>query len=158
MNAVVLLALAATLRPGDLITIQAKARVGEEPSTSARAGCLMVVRSPLFRNTPIFLAQGWERSKHLADGMLVRAYVHVGNEVKLIDGIQMSDGRVWCEERIYERAARPGPPGQMLGVDTPPGGGITDGSPEEVPDPADDPEPPQPNPPPSDSRPSYPDE
>jgi len=97
-----MLLLISVVAPGDVVLIQAKC-VTDQGST-IRAICKIVIKSPIYTNRPVFLAQGWERSNHLADGMLVRAFVNTGDGVQLIDGTQMSDGGIWANDRAYERA------------------------------------------------------
>lgn len=102
MNPAALLLLAVVLNPGDVISIQANCQIDQGSIT--RASCQIVIKSPIFTNRPVFLTQGWERSNHKADGMLVRAFVNTGGQVKLLDGIQMSDGRVWANDHAFPRA------------------------------------------------------
>ena len=120
MTNLALLLLAAVMSPGDVVLIQA--RCATEQGSTIRAVCKIVIKSPIYTNRPVFLAQGWERSNHLADGMLVRAFVNTGAGIGLIDGTQLSDGGIWANDRAYQRAdpapftqqASPSPPQQPI--------------------------------------------
>jgi hypothetical protein len=112
--------------PGEVITLKAdcttSASVGStQPDASAE--CLLVVGSPIRQDRPVFLALGWKRTTKLrtgeiltyydtaADGMLVRAFVHTSDGVRLINGILTSDGHVAAGGNLYQFAQGPVKPG-----------------------------------------------
>ncbi len=64
----------------------------------------IVVTSDPRNGRPVYVAQGYDRSNHLADGWLVRAFVRTDEGVKLVDGIQLFDGSVWVNGVAYARA------------------------------------------------------
>lgn len=102
-----------TNNPGDIIELTADCYYktsANENVQGASDGAYLVVCSPLrsFYPEPVFLAQGWERSCGMADGMVVRAFVMDNGEIKLEEGIQLSDGRILVDNRVMERAVKPG--------------------------------------------------
>lgn len=97
----------AQLSPGEIITIKASCTYlpskRSEPYTVYNQ--IYVAFKSQFCNTrPYYLAQGWEKSNHLADGLMVRAFVNMYGDVKLVDGIQLSDGRIWVDGVAFERS------------------------------------------------------
>lgn len=106
-------AVAATAVPGSILTFTASIYYGQTPQgpplVNAGTQCQVVLRSPIASDKPVFLAQGWEKCNGLANGMLVRAFVDVGGESELVDGIQLADGRIWVNGQAFDRT---GPPKQ----------------------------------------------
>ena len=93
--------------PCSLITIRAFCSyalpaTGQYEVASDEATLLVSYGSP--NRGPVYLAQGYDRTNHLADGWLVRAFVRTDKGVELVDGIQLSDGSVWVNGKAYMRA------------------------------------------------------
>ena len=109
--------LIAAAGPGEVITISAIC--GYPPGHVASAQCSMVVLSPIYTDTPVYLAQGWQRTVALKDGstytytdrmaagMLVRSFVWSDGGVRLADGVMTSDGRVCVDGQLLDRADSP---------------------------------------------------
>ena len=103
-------AVAAAAVPGSIVTLTASAYYGQtsqNPATVTDTQCQIVVTSPIASDHPIYLAQGWEKSNGLANGMLVRAFVDIGGQAELVDGIQLADGRVWVNGQVFDRTDPP---------------------------------------------------
>lgn len=98
-------------RSGDVVTVTAECdySLGRDDPDSEPASTSLALASPLrdWHRSPVYLAQGWERSYGLAAGMIVRAFVLKDGRVELADGIQLSDGRVMVDGEILERAGPP---------------------------------------------------
>lgn len=118
----VLVAMAiAAAGPGEVITVSAicdyQSPGGDSGSSAAERN--MVLISPACSSTPVFLAQGWQRTVTRKDGttytyydltaagMLVRSFVWLDGQVRLADGIMTRDGRVCVGGRLLERADGP---------------------------------------------------
>ena len=82
----------------------------------------LVVRSPVsaaLAERPVFLASGYQRSYRLGDGsvilytdrsaagMLIRTYAWDEGQIRLVDGVLMSDGRVMVDGRALQPAEAP---------------------------------------------------
>ena len=52
---------------------------------------------------PVYLTGGWEESKDLAAGIIVRAFVRKDGAVVLANGVQLNDGRVMVDGQILDR-------------------------------------------------------
>lgn len=93
---------------GEVVTLTATCNytLGWGDPDSELASTAVALASPLRDQQvgPVYLAQGWERSKGLAAGMFVRAYVLRNGRVELADGIQLADGRVMVDGEILDRA------------------------------------------------------
>ena len=111
--------LIAAAGPGEVITITALCNYqqpGGDDSPGAYAECSMVVVSPIFRDTPVYLAQGWQRTVRRKDGsiytytdtaaagLLVRSLVWLDGQVTLADGIMTREGRVLVGSQLLDRA------------------------------------------------------
>jgi len=114
--------LIAAAGPGEVITIWAVC--GYPPGNNASppnssAQCSMVVISPIYTDTPVYLAQGWQRTvtrkdgskytyyDHIAEGMLVRSFVWLDGQVRLVDGVLSRDGKIVSDGRLLGRAEWP---------------------------------------------------
>ena len=116
MGAVAAIVIAAA-GPGEVITISAIC--GYPPGHDAAAQCSMVVLSPIYSDTPVYLAQGWQRTVKLKDGstytytdriaagMLVRSLVWSDGGVRLADGVMTNDGRICVGGQLLDRADSP---------------------------------------------------
>ena len=111
-----------TTSPGSLITLSASCDYQNypgAPTTTAQASCILVILSPVYRQNPVYLTRGWKcvstlpdgrkitRIDTAANGMLVRAFVWIDGQVMLVDGIQLSDGRIWHTGQALPRADEP---------------------------------------------------
>lgn len=104
------LATAAAIIPGTIITFTASAYYADAPDTQVADGstqCTVAIKSPIYSDKPIYLAQGWDKSNGLANGMLVRAYVDVYGDTQLVDGIQLANGKIWVDGDEFERTDPP---------------------------------------------------
>jgi hypothetical protein len=97
-----------TARSGDVVTVAADCEysLGLGDPDSEPASTDFALASPLRdeHQSPLYLAQGWQRNDGLAAGMIVRAYVVMDGRVELADGVQLSDGRVMVDGEILQRA------------------------------------------------------
>lgn len=94
------------LNPGEIITFSASCTYLPSRRSQPRTvydQAYVVCKSQFCNTRPYYLAQGWEKSDHLADGLMVRAFVNMYGDVKLVDGIQLSDGRIWVNGVAFER-------------------------------------------------------
>ncbi len=97
-----------TPQTGDVVTVNAECdySLGLRSPASEPASADVLLASPLRDQhpSPVYLSQGWGRDSGLAAGMLVRAYVLRNGQVELVEGVQLSDGRVMVDGDILERA------------------------------------------------------
>lgn len=126
--------LIAAAGPGEVITIWAVC--GYPPGNNASppdssAQCSMVVISPIYRAAPVYLAHGWQRTTTrkdgskftytdtIAAGVLVRSFVWLDGQVRLVDGVLSRDGKIVSDGRLLDRAESP----DYVGLYAQPGGG-----------------------------------
>jgi hypothetical protein len=111
----------ASVRPGDIITIKAEfhysTKAGEQ--TLIRQ-CTLIVCPALLIKKPVYVTNGWKRVvspqgettyvfyNPMTDGMLVRGFVLDQGMVRLVDGIQTSDGQILVGTKAYPRVQGPG--------------------------------------------------
>ncbi|MCE5315532.1 hypothetical protein LLG38_11075 [bacterium] len=108
-------------QPGDIITINASCSYILKTGTqNASAECTMIVGSTLRISKPVYVTNGWRRvvsslgeitylfSNPMTDGVLVRGFVLCDGAIKLVDGIQTSDGKILVDGTAYSRVQGPG--------------------------------------------------
>jgi len=115
----------ATVKPGDTITITATCsypiKNGSQTITVQRV--LTVIRASgagALWSRPVYVTNGWKRVvspqgettyvffNPMTDGMLVRGFVLDQGTVRLVDGIQTSDGKIRVGDVAYVRVQGPG--------------------------------------------------
>ena len=121
VGAIALVMLTAT-GPGQVITLVADCYWSTSPSgpiLHSGAESYLIVRSPVAAARPVYLATGFQRSHRLKDGtvltytdniavgMLIRTYAWDEGQVRLVDGVLTSDGRVMVDGRMLDRANGP---------------------------------------------------
>lgn len=123
-TAAIALLLLAAAQPGDVITLAVTCRYApapNRPTVDTTTSCDFVVGSSVtLRDRPVYLAKGWQQTyrrpdgstylytDNAANGVFVRTFADMDGEVKLVDGIQTSDGRVMVNGHLHERVGPPG--------------------------------------------------
>lgn len=107
--------------PGDILVFSATSTFVSNGSVySSDYSCNVIVYSTLVWPRSVFVIGGWRSvelldgstayvfSNHMTDGMLVRGFVWINQDVALINGVQTNSGGIFLDGFVYTQVPGPG--------------------------------------------------